>query len=183
MFKFVRADRRAFSRGRSRRAGQAIKLHRVVATVGTFREVVLCKGGALQAVAPPGAVILIPQSREKNLGSCRINQLQRSFVVPQGGTPQDDNLQRFSAACLDQATDGWRIGADGCCRHVCAFPTMGAYIATKGVATYAPPARAFLEPSGVAQTCALFRSVAMGSRPAKSDENRILEPAALPVRG
>jgi len=35
---------------------------------------------------------------------------------------------------------GWRIRADGFCRHVCAFPTMGAYIAPKGVATYAPPA-------------------------------------------
>jgi hypothetical protein len=35
---------------------------------------------------------------------------------------------------------GWRIRADGFCRHVCAFPTMGAHIATKGVATYAPPA-------------------------------------------
>ena len=60
---------------------------------------------------------------------------------------------------------GWRIRADGTCRHVCAVwgrrsmhaticmpwafivalwhveePTMGAYIAPTGVATYAPPA-------------------------------------------
>jgi hypothetical protein len=35
------------------------------------------------AEKPSGHVILIPQSREKNLGSCRIKQLPRSFVVRQ----------------------------------------------------------------------------------------------------
>jgi len=36
---------------------------------------------------------------------------------------------------------GWRIRADACCRHVCAFPVVGAYISAKNAVTYAPPPR------------------------------------------
>jgi hypothetical protein len=48
-------------------------------------------------------VILIPRSGrrifvislrvncDKNLGICRIRPVRRSFVVPKGGTPQDDS--------------------------------------------------------------------------------------------
>ncbi len=35
------------------------------------------------------------QGEAKNLDSCKIKQLQGSFVVPQGGTPQDDSLKGF----------------------------------------------------------------------------------------
>jgi len=41
-----------------------------------------------------------PALREKNPGICRIKQIQRSFVAPQGGAPQDDMLGGFFRSLL-----------------------------------------------------------------------------------
>jgi hypothetical protein len=56
-----------------------------------------CNGGAKQAAEKHlNAVILIPQSREKNLGGCIFNDLRRSFVACGSSGWQSPG---FSAAC------------------------------------------------------------------------------------
>jgi len=58
------------------------------------------RGGVLSKTSEKclQAVILIRQATEKHLSSGKNKQLQGSFVVPQGGTPQDDSRKGFSRA-------------------------------------------------------------------------------------
>jgi hypothetical protein len=48
-----------------------------------------------QAVILSEALDRTVQGEAKNLSGCKIKRLQGSFLVPQGGTPQDDSLQGF----------------------------------------------------------------------------------------